>query len=356
MKNILALFAFMLLQLNSYAQETYSISGTVKNSKGELIESATIFLAGSEKVIPTNAEGHFSFKNVSPGTYQVVVNMLGYESVKQNVILTTQPATLDLTLNEKQIPLNEVVIGDKSARLKHLKTFIKYFMGQSANAKACKILNPEIIEFTTANGFLKATTDDFLIIENNNLGYKIKYLLNSFQFNEVQHITYYNGDCIFEPMQGTIAQKAIWDKNRKLAYNGSLMHYLRSLYAGTSRQEGFLIFDVWDYELPVIIGASPVIPEEIVHRTDSTMMAFNNGEIRYYILYDKKKAAMVYKSDKRTKQLDKLDNTGSMFMTDAKIDSRGSYSDNKLLSIEGFWGSKRIGDQLPVEYDPNTTH
>jgi hypothetical protein len=355
MKNILALLAFVLIQLNIYAQNVYTISGTVKNAKGEPIESATIFLAGSEKVTPTNAQGRFSFKNVSPGTYQVVVNMLGYTSIKQNVILKSQSETLDLTLSEKQILINEVIIGDKSARLTHLNTFIKYFMGQSANAKACKILNPEIIEFSTSNGFLKATTDDFLIIENNNLGYKIKYLLNNFQFNEVQHITYYGGDCIFEPMQGTPTQQAVWDKNRKLAYEGSLMHYLRSLYAGTSRKEGFLVYDLWSDEMPIRTSVAPVVAEDIVRRPDSTMMVFNNGQTKYYIVYDKKKAAREDKPDNRTKQLDVLDDTGSMFMTDAQIDSRGSYSDNKTLSIQGYWGSKRIGDQLPVEYDPNNT-
>src|SRR5207244_4162040 len=113
----------------------------------------------------------------------------------------------------------------------------------------------------------------FLIIENNNLGYKVKYLLDNFQFNEVQHITYYGGDCIFEAMQGTPAQQAAWAKNRKLAYEGSLMHYLRSLYAGTSRKEGFLVYDLWNDKLPIIIGIAPVVAEDILRRPDSTMVA-----------------------------------------------------------------------------------
>ncbi|MES2428561.1 MAG: carboxypeptidase-like regulatory domain-containing protein [Bacteroidota bacterium] len=355
MKSIFALLAIVLLQLNIYGQDAYTISGIVKNAKGEPIESATIFLAGSEKVMPTNVLGRFIFQNVSPGTYQVVVNMLGYTSFKQNVILKTRSEILDFTLKEKQILINEVIIGDKDAQAKHLKTFLKYFMGQSANAKACKILNPEIIEFSTSNGFLKATTEDFLIIENNNLGYKVKYLLNNFQFNKVQHITYYGGNCILEQMQGTPTREAVWDKNRKLAYEGSLMHYLRSLYAGTSRKEGFLVYDLWSDEIPIRISVAPIVAEDIVRRPDSTMMVFNNGQTKYYIVYDKKKAAREDKPDNRTKQLDVLDDTGSMFRTDAQIDSRGSYSDNKLLSIEGYWGSKRIGDQLPFEYDPSHT-
>jgi hypothetical protein len=59
MKNFFALLAFMLFQLNVGAQDTYSIGGTVKNAKGELMESATVFLAGSEKAVATNKEGAF---------------------------------------------------------------------------------------------------------------------------------------------------------------------------------------------------------------------------------------------------------------------------------------------------------
>ncbi|MBC7399868.1 MAG: carboxypeptidase regulatory-like domain-containing protein, partial [Mucilaginibacter sp.] len=98
MKNILALLAFILLQLNIYAQDTYSISGTVKNAKGELMESATVFLAGSEKVVATNKEGTFKFNGISSGTYQVVITMVGYTSAKQNVIVQNKPETVSMVL------------------------------------------------------------------------------------------------------------------------------------------------------------------------------------------------------------------------------------------------------------------
>ncbi|MCC8426761.1 carboxypeptidase-like regulatory domain-containing protein [Mucilaginibacter sp. UR6-11] len=354
MKKILALFVFVLFQLNTYAQHTYTITGTVKNSKGEKIQSATVFIAGSEKITITDGQGYFKFNTIAAGTYQLVVNMLGYASAKQNVIVKDKSETVELTLGEKEILLGEVVIGDKSIREKHLKTFVKYFMGQSDNAKYCKIINPELLEFSTAKSILKATTSDFLIIENSTLGYRIKYLLKLFQYDHSKDVTNYEGDCIFEQLNGTPQQQLTWQKNRKEAYEGSLMHYLRSLYAGTSRKEGFLVYKILSPFFPLVIESIPIVAEQIVKHPDSTLMVFRYNKMRFYVLFDKKKAA---KEDGRNMvsdiTLENLDYTGSIFMTDAQIDRRGSYSDYKTLLIQGFWGRKRIADQLPLEYVPD---
>ncbi|WP_448634664.1 hypothetical protein [Pedobacter panaciterrae] len=49
-----------------------------------------------------------------------------------------------------------------------------------------------------------------------------------------------------------------------------------------------------------------------------------------------------------------MDETGSVLQLDAQVDVRGSYAGYKNLLIQGFWGRKRIADQLPLEYDPDT--
>jgi hypothetical protein len=354
MKNILALFVLILLQLNVYAQGTYTVSGTVKNAKGELLSGATVFLAGSEKATSSNLEGRFWFSKIESGTYQLVVNLLGYSSVKQNIIITDKSEeNVEVVLGEKQIVLNEVIIGDAKQRKNHIKTFTKYFLGESANAKACKILNPETLEFSTTKNVLKATTPDFLVIQNNNLGYKIKYLLKSFSYDSSLEVTLYDGDCIFEQLEGTPEQRLLWTKNRKVAYNGSLMHYLRSVYANKSRQEGFLIYKITSPSFPIYIESIPIIAEQLVKRPDSNFMIFRS-QSRFYILYDKKKAA---KEDKllghvQNLRVSDLDNTGSIFLVDSQIDRRGSYADYKSLLIQGFWGRKRLADQLPLEYSP----
>ncbi|MBC7398731.1 MAG: carboxypeptidase-like regulatory domain-containing protein, partial [Mucilaginibacter sp.] len=301
----------------------------------------------------TNKEGTFKFNGISSGTYQVVITMVGYTSAKQNVIVQNKPETVSMVLGEKQIILNEVIIGDKAARAKHLKTFIKYFMGESSNAKACKIINPDVIEFSTTKGVLMATTPDFLIIENSNLGYSIKYLLKSFSYNTPRDITLYDGDCVFEPLTGTAEQQGKWNKNRKTTYEGSLMHYLRSVFSNTAHTEGFLTYAIIGNTYPITINPNEVPTEQIVRHLDSNFIAFKY-KYRFYTIFDKKKAAkLMTMTDATSEFIDDLPSNASILWVDSQIDRRGSYADYKNLLIQGAWGRKRLGDQLPLEYVPN---
>jgi hypothetical protein len=352
-KKIIALVTLILITTFTFAQETYTVSGTIKNAAGQGLQSATVFISGSEKITMTDANGRFVFRSISSGTYQLVVNMLSYAPVKQNVIVNDKPEIVDITLTEKQTMLNEVVIGGKKTRDDaHLKTFIKYFMGESANAKACKILNPEILDFSTAKNLLKAATYDFLEIQNDNLGYKVRYLLKSFQYDSSTEVTLYEGESIFEQLDGSPDQQAKWAANRKKAYDGSLMHFLRSVYANNSREEGFMVYLTRNDYFPMSINPNPVVAEQIVKRLDKNFLKFRFTK-RLYVLHDKKKAA---KPDKLIDDKDwivsDLPSNGSIFMVDSQVDRRGSYANYNKLLIQGGWGKKRIGDQLPLEYLP----
>lgn len=352
MKRSLTLLLFLLIQCIVRAQSVYNISGTVKNAKGDNMQSATVFIAGSEKATATGADGQFKFNGLIPGTYQLVVNLIGYAPVKQNVIIKDADEAINLTVTEKTIMLDEVIIGNKNTRAKYVKTFIESFMGESANAKYCKILNPDLLEFSTNKGVLKATTADFLIIENNALGYRIKYLLKKFLHEEARNMTMYDGDYSFEQMTGTPEQQKIWEKKRFEAYQGSLMQYLRALYGGTTRQEGFLIYKILGpLTLPLSIETIPVIPEQLIDRSDKNLITFKY-DMRFYILFDKKKAAKRDPEFAEKWVMSELDKCGSIFNTDARVDSRGSFTNYEKLLIQGFWGHKRVADQLPWEYKP----
>jgi ribosome-associated protein YbcJ (S4-like RNA binding protein) len=209
MKNALLLCFTMILSICicQAQQRDLSINGTIRNAEGIELEAATVFIAGSQKFTTTDKKGVFQFQNLTPGTYQVVINSIGYASIKKNLLLSDAVVVSDTVLQEQQIILDEVVIGDGSQRKNFMKTFLKYFMGESENAKACKIINPDKIEFATNKNVLKAYSNDFLIIENGMLGYRIKYLLRSFQYNSGSDATFYDGESIFENIEGTPEQK-----------------------------------------------------------------------------------------------------------------------------------------------------
>lgn len=52
---------------------------------------------------------------------------------------------------------------------------------------------------------------------------------------------YYAGSPTFEEMKGGKAKQKKWNENRRIAYNGSVQHFFKSLYANRIREEGFVI-------------------------------------------------------------------------------------------------------------------
>lgn len=353
MKRSLITTLFILLYIQLNAQETFDITGTITNDKGDRIEAATVFIDGSKKITASNNNGEFRFTGVTPGTYHLVVNMLGYSSTKQDVVITDKTTALNIQLSQKAIDLKTVVIGDGSQRKNFLKIFMKYFMGESENAKACKILNTNVIDFSTNQSLIEATSDNFFIIDNMKLGYRIKYLLRNFRYNTKTEITIYDGESIFENMEGTEAQKLEWRANRKKTYEGSLMHYLRALYRSSTRKEGFLTYTIRNSSYPLEIDPNPIITDQIIERVDSNFIAFKYKK-RLFTVFDKKKAAEPERFTKRESETRYLEKTSSIFQLDAKIDNKGSYANYKDILIQGFWGRKRIGDQLPLEYTPDS--
>lgn len=354
MKRALFLFCCILIPLITNAQtSTYTISGKITRANGEAIAGVTVFIDASNLVTATDDQGNYRFSGLASGTYTLTANIIGYTSGKENVIVNDQAGIWNPVLQEKSIQLATVNIGKSKNQDEFLKLFRKYFMGDSENAKACKILNPEVLNFSTNKLSLEATTDDFLLIENVNLGYQLKYLLRKFTCNDATDVTFYEGECLFEPLKGTAEQQQRWTNNRKKAYVGSMMHYLRALYVNRTREEGFLTYAMQNVLPPVVISPNPVATQQIVRRVDSNFIALTYTK-RLYVVYDKKKAEDTPKLSNRDSEVRELEKMGSILMLNAQIDNRGKYSDQQKLLIQGFWGKKRIGDQLPFDYTPDS--
>jgi hypothetical protein len=355
MKYFLLIFIALILRLGAYAQAAYTITGTVKNSKGDKVQSATVFIAGTQKMTMTNSDGDYSFKGIIPGNYIVVVNMLGYSSVKQAIALNERSEVLNLVLADKEIALQEVVISDKKQSPKDLKRFTQYFLGRMYDPKLCKILNPEIINFSHTDTTLTATTDDFLIIENQFLGYRIKYLLKIFSVGRSDGWHHFDGEYTFESMEGSPSKEYYWAENRKSAYKGSKMHFLRTLYAGTTRKEGFLLYKVTS-ESPLIIERNPSDAQQFVTPIDGNFVSADTKQ-RVMIVYDTQKAAqpdvISSKPPKKYFGLFGMPPKFTLFKFIAKVDSRGSITDRSWDNSFGYWPLFGVAHQLPFEYQPN---
>jgi len=376
------------------AQSAYTISGKVTDENEKPLVGATVFIDGSKLATATQQYGNFQIIVPGPGSYHVSVNMIGYTIDSKNVMLKEEPANITFKLSVKTIALHEVKIGTDKNWQKNFDLFKAQFLGTTPNALKCKIINPEVINFSTKKNMLFADADDFLIIENPQLGYRIKYLLKTFQHNEVAKITSYDGDVVFEELTGDDKRKQEWAKNRLLAYNGSLTHFLRSVFTNTSLQEGFIASQMYERNGQRYHDRRPVKFDTIVTAIDTNFISLKFKAL--YIVYDKLKATQELKkldSISRQPNLVSVDPANTMvtvnetssyrndplqkghsviiisttssakpiyqselisYAKNIVVDDRGRVFGGTLLSflIRGTWTYKRVGDQLPYEYQP----
>jgi hypothetical protein len=169
------------------------------------VPDASVFLSNASVGGKTGNDGTFTLSNVKSGQYDLVVSCVGYEAAHQTIMVSGNDLKItDIALMPKVTVLKEVTIRYDAERDRHLAVFKQEFLGRTENAEKCTILNPEIInfEFDKATGNLSASTDDFLIIENKALGYRIKYLLVGFAFEPRKGFVSYKGSSIFEPLKG----------------------------------------------------------------------------------------------------------------------------------------------------------
>jgi hypothetical protein len=236
------LILFILFSTQSFSQQGYVISGTVKDKK-EVLPGAAVYVSGYKIATVTNGDGKFSLPKLPAGNYDILVQMIGYTPYSKNIIISNEPVEVTITLTENTTLLREVVIKPDPNRPYLLAMFRDYFIGKAPHAAQCKILNTNVLNFDDdkANRLLTVTASDFLIIENQALGYRIKYLLESLEYDYKSNIIYYAGHPYFEELNGGKAKKKKWLKNRAIAYNGSPQHFFKSLYDNTVSENGFVI-------------------------------------------------------------------------------------------------------------------
>ena len=262
MKKLLCIL-LIIAGFGAKAQENFSITGTVTDTKGAVVPRAIVFLSNSKKTTSTNADGVFTLSELRPGAYELTAKMMGYDALSQTITIQNQNVRVNMKLTESSTTLNEVVIKGKidPTRQKYMQQFVKNFIGHSANAASCKILNPDAIHFhyDKQTDILEAKSNDFIIVENKALGYIVKYLLNDFQFNTNTNAFSFTGKPYFEDMKATSdGELKQWDLNRKVAYEGSIQHFFKALFNNTATDEGFLIYQLTNDKTAQVAIAHPM--------------------------------------------------------------------------------------------------
>jgi len=103
---------FIFFSLKIYAQESYTISGYVKDAtNGEDLIGASIYFRSLNQGTITNVYGFYSI-TLPAGNYEIEFRYLGFLTTKKNIALNKN-IRMDLQLNPEGIELDEIVISSE---------------------------------------------------------------------------------------------------------------------------------------------------------------------------------------------------------------------------------------------------
>ncbi|WP_432220888.1 TonB-dependent receptor [Flavobacterium sp. TMP13] len=109
------LLLLFLSSLFSYAQEKYTLNGTISDSKNnETLIGVNIYFPDLKIGTTTNEYGFYSV-TVPAGQQNLEISYIGYQTIVQNIVIS-KSTKLNLSLKEGGEQLNEVVITDNRGR------------------------------------------------------------------------------------------------------------------------------------------------------------------------------------------------------------------------------------------------
>ncbi len=326
---------FFLLPFLSFSQ---SLTGVVFDKKNnQPIESAAIYFDNTTIGTATNLKGEFTIEYRPSVKSPLVISFLGYKDVIITEYSPDEP--IKIFLEEAIDDLDEVVINydDGLTRKQKLRLFRQEFLGNSKFGKSCKILNEDdiFLKYDKSESKLYASSKNPIQVENKKLQYSIRYNLIDFEIgfryvdpdrNEFNVSSmYYTGTTFYKNLKSGNTGRT--EKLRQNVYEGSVQHFMRSLYNKRLNKDGYSIFyrrrqiDPWK-----------ALTVEDVENSDWKKVSLSNT---ITILYDKSEQS-------------KLQLKSDYFY----VDKYGNYSPIPKVLFGGDMGNQRLGDALPSDFKP----
>ena len=334
----------------------FTITGKVVDSTTkEPLFGASVFAQNTTSGTTTNREGEFSL-SLKPGGYELIVSFTGYQSREIRISNNdNNPLEIDMTKEEKA--MEEVIIRSsnevKDGWDKYGKFFLENFIGSTPNALQCTLQNREAVHFYyyKKSEKLKVLVTEPLVISNYALGYNLRYQLDSFMYYYKTDASSYRGYCFFSEMDSSFAQQRIWSANRKKAYDGSKLQFMRSYYDSTLHEDG--------YEIALLDSVNNKKFDIISNPYDTAFYGVYDSTHEVEVYYPRK-ISVTYKKKPEPEYLNKFKlplNVRSQIsfidLLDAiEIKENGYFYDQKDWVSQGYWSWKNLADLLPYDYIP----
>lgn len=345
------------------------LQGRVTDSvTAEPLAGAHVFIAESMIGTTTDGDGRYELRGVPTGANRLYVSIIGFEPDFRDLMLrASRVYVFDFALAERVFEAGEVVIeAERDDKwLDRLRKFERMFIGETPNAEATTIVNPEVLDFEDKRGSFTAVATEPLIIENTALGYRIQYFLKDFESTPSR--IRYDGEPLFEEMEPeSAAQAAEWSARRREAFTGSFRHFALALIAGRSEAQGFKT-----YSRPSVTTTNP--------GTFDSGRAFN-GQQRFpldpaslltpgesageHVLDFKGYVEVVYMGEKEDQAfLQWGANRGritpgyqtswiTMERGPTVLDYKGDTLDPYGVTFMGYLAWERVANEVPKEYRP----
>ena len=234
---------FLCFSAHAFCQD--AISGKIVSDKGEPLPGASVFISNTKTGTNTNTSGEFILSHLPAGSTRLTVTFVGYETETVEIAANMRAKRYVIHLQPQSGELKAVVVAryDKRGWKKWGSVFTDAFIGTSAFAKHCVLINKEAIHFVY-NDKLKrlfAFADEPLQIENSALGYRIVVTLQDFRYEVATGVVDYLIYSLFSEIKGTEEAEAQWKRNREQAYAYSLLHFMRAVYNQNFKNEGFQV-------------------------------------------------------------------------------------------------------------------
>ncbi len=404
MKKVVLFLLFALTGIASVSAQIL-IKGTVVTTSNLPMEGASVYVNNSTIGTVTDADGNFELY-LNEGKYELIVSFIGYKTIITNVETTSYQKPLFFKLRRATNFLNEAVVTkikyDDDWRY-NLSRFKSAFLGRTLLASQCNLMNPKVLsfEFDRTTGALTAYAKEPLKIRHQGLGYLITYDLVHFSL-ERQRVTYL-GFTKYQNLKGSKRKQRKWLKNRLIAYNGSVMHFMRSLRAKKLKEEGFLVHQfkrvlnsdrpseetikkarayiasISSKDNPVNLSRKIKKPRTALDSAVSTVQKVRLPKYRDYlyksnvpyldlIIQNKKETLLSFENylsiifTKESEEVNYMPNkrvhknqTSSltMFKKTAIIDPSGTVIDPLDIFAEGYWSFEQFANLLPLDYRPS---
>lgn len=327
-------YFFWITLLFSCISSAQTLSGHVFDEKTkEPLYGVSVYFDGTTNGTATDMQGKFIISYKASTESALIVSYLGYDSRAFDVRKLT--SGVKIYLKPKKEALGVVYLeNDPWSRKKKMAIFRREFIGNTAGASQCRILNEDDIEvvYNPTTKKLTAYASKPILIKNKYLGYTISYNMEEFEAQlsvsrggyETTRRVYVEGTSFYAELRKKARKRNI--KAREKEYGESILFFMRSLAKKQLEENGFQIFHK-GFIVP------PYKYFDITLEGENAKVDMKTNKL--VIVYDRfHKSSLTIPYENKVFYINKF----------------GNFSPPRKLSFGGFFGEKRIANTLPLDY------